>query len=122
MTIADIYDLNEKFQKGAVQLSELIPSSGLTEATSLIIRSSRRIHSFLEKMLQAETEISFGKAIEKVEEHMDEIIFVLDQLDIANKKQEIRLIGDFLKEGYDLLSIYSACVDQVIKEKVASEE
>ncbi len=122
MTIADIYDLNEKFQKGAVQLSELIPSGGLTEATSLIIRSSRRIHTFLEKMLQADTELLFGKAIGKFEEHMDEIIFILDQLDIANKKQEIRLISDFLKEGYDLLSVYSACVDQIIKEKVGIEE
>lgn len=122
MTIAQLYALNEKFQKGAVQLSELIPSSGLTEATSMVIRSSRRIHSYLEKMLSAETEVQFGKAISKVEEHLDEIIFILDQLDIANKEQKISLVGDFLKEGYDLLSMYSACVDQIIKEKIPSED
>ena len=122
MTVADLNDLNEKFQKGAVQLSELIPSSALTEATSLIIRSSRRIHPHLEEILSAETESQFGTAIEKVEYHMDEIIFILDQMDFANRTREIRLISDYLKDGYDLLSLYSMCVDQIIKEKVPSED
>ena len=122
MTIADLLVLNEKFQKGAVQLSELMPSSGLTEATAMIIRSARGLHTNLERTLSVQSEIKFGSAIEKVEEDMDEIIFILDQLDIANKDQQIRLISDFLKDGYDLLSIYSACVDQIIKEKVSKED
>ena len=122
MTVADLHALNEKFQKAAVQLSELIPTGGLTEATSLIIRSSRRIHTHLEKMLAATTESQFGKAIEKVEEHLDEILFILDQLDVANRAEKISLITDFLKQGYDLLSMYSACVDQVIKQKIKIEE
>ncbi len=122
MTIEDLLALNERFQKEAVQLSELIPTGGFTEATSIVIRSSRKMHFYLEKVLHAQSESHLGKAIESIEEHMDEIIFVLDQLDIVNKQQKIRLVGDFLKEGYDLLSLYSMCVDQIIKEKIPTEE
>ena len=122
MTIDDLHDLNEKFQKSAVQLSELIPTGGLTEASSIIIRSARNMHAFLGKMIQVNNEVLLGSTIEKIEYHIDEIIFVLDQLDIANKKQRISLVSDFLKQGYDLLSIYSMCVDQIIKEKIPSEE
>ncbi len=122
MTVADLHQLNVKFQKGAVQLSELIPSGGLTHATSVIIRSSQFLHSYLEKLIQAETETQLGDAVERVEDNMDEIIFILDQLDIANKKEPISIIEDFLKEGYDLLSIYSACINQVMNEKIPSEE
>lgn len=122
MTIEDLHRLNEKFQKSAVQLSELLPMGALAEATSLIIRNARKLHPQLEKTLQARSELDFGKALGKVEEYMDEIIFILDQLELGNKEQKIRLINDFVKEGFDLLSIYSVCVDQIIKEKVANEE
>lgn len=122
MTVTELHQRNVKFQKGAVQLSELIPTGGLTEATSIIIRSSQLLHQFLEKLIHAETEAQLGNAIERVEDNMDEIIFILDQLDIANKKQPISIIDDFLKDGYDVLSIYSACVNQVMNEKVPNEE
>jgi len=122
MTITELHLQNVKFQKGAVQLSELIPSGALTEATSVIIRSSQLLHAFLEKLIQAGTEAELGNAIERVEDNMDEIVFMLDQLDIANKKQPISLIEDYLKEGYDLMSVYSVCVNQVINQKVPSEE
>ncbi|MEP5611005.1 MAG: hypothetical protein ABJP45_02085 [Cyclobacteriaceae bacterium] len=122
MTVTELHQQNVKFQKGAVQLSELIPSGALTEATSVIIRSSQLLHSFLEKLIHAANETQLGNAIERVEDNMDEIVFMLDQLDIANKKQPISLIEDFLKEGYDLMSVYSVCVNQVINQKVPSEE
>ncbi|MEP1095934.1 MAG: hypothetical protein ABJG78_12535 [Cyclobacteriaceae bacterium] len=122
MTVIELHQQNVKFQKGAVQLSELIPSGALTEATSVIIRSSQLLHTFLEKLINAETEAQLGNAIERVEDNMDEIVFMLDQLDIANKKQPISLIEDFLKEGYDLMSVYSVCVNQVINQKVPNEE
>ena len=122
MTVADLHVLNVKFQKGAVQLSELIPTGGLTEVTSVIIRSSQLIHYHLQKLIHSETESRLGNAIERVEENMDEIIFMLDQLDITNKRQPISIIEDFLKEGYDLMSIYSVCVNQIINEKIPSEE
>ena len=122
MTVADLQMLNVKFQKGAVQLSELIPTGGLTEATSVIIRSTQLIHSHLEKLIHSETEAQLGDAIERVEDNMDEIVFILDQLEIANKKQPISIIEDFLKEGYDLMSIYSVCFNQVINQKIPSEE
>ncbi len=122
MTIEELNEHNEKFQKVAVQISELIPSGGLTNATSLIIRSARRIQSFFEKLVNAESDVQFSKTIDKLEHHMDEIIFILDQLEIANRSREISLIGDFLKQGYDLLSIYSMWIDQMIKQRMHSEE
>lgn len=122
MTIEELKGQNEKFQKAAVQISELIPSGGLTNATSLIIRSARRIQSYLEKLTHAETDVQFSKSIDYMENHMDEVIFILDQLDIANRKQELSLINDFLKQGYDLLSIYSMWVDEIIKTRMHSEE
>lgn len=122
MTVTELHQQNVKFQKGAVQLSELIPSGALTEATSVVIRSSQLLHSFLEKLINAGTEAQVGNAIERVEDNMDEIVFMLDQLDMANKKQPISLIDDFLKQGYDLMSVYSVCVNQVINKKVPSED
>ncbi|MEM6829116.1 MAG: hypothetical protein AAGA66_04165 [Bacteroidota bacterium] len=122
MTIKELNESNEQFQIAAVQISELIPSGGLTNATSLIIRSARRIQSYLEKLMLAKTDVQFGKTVSSMENHMDEIIFMLDQLDISNRSRKISLINDFLKQGYDLLSIYSMWIDQIIKQRMHSEE
>lgn len=122
MTVKEIHELNEKFQKSAVQLSELIPSGGLTNATSIIIRSSRGIDMHFMKLLSATTELKFNQTYDKLEEEMDEVLFILDQVEIANKKQQISLINDFLKEGYDLISVYSRCLDFVIDQKVNKED
>lgn len=122
MTVKEIHELNEKFQKSAVQLSELIPSGGLTNATSIVIRSCRGIDAHFMKLLSATTELKFNQTYDKLEEEMDEVLFILDQVEIANKKQQISLINDFLKEGYDLISVYARCLDFVIDQKVNKEE
>lgn len=122
MTVLELHNLNEKFQKSAVTLSELIPSGGLTNATSAVIRSARKIDMQFAKLLAAPSEMKFNMIMDKLEEEMDEVLFVLDQLDIANKKRQIVLIKDFLKEGYDLLSLYSRCFDSIIDKKVYKEE
>ena len=53
---------------------------------------------------------------------MDEVVYILDQLEIANKKQQVSLIEDFLKEGYGLMSVYSKCYDCIIDKTLAKEE
>jgi hypothetical protein len=122
MTVLDLHNTNEKFQKSAVTLSELIPSGGLTNATSAVIRSSRKIDFQFAKLLAAPSEMKFNMIMDKLEEEMDEVMFILDRLEEANKKRGIVLIKDFLKEGYDLLSLYSRCFDSIIDKKVYKEE
>ena len=122
MTLEQIQQLNEKFQKQSVMLSELIPSGSLVQATSILIRSSREIHENFMKLLQARSEGQFNKLMQLLEDEMDDVIFILDQLELANKQQKISLIEDFLKEGYELMSIYSKCFDQIIDKKVHKEE
>lgn len=122
MTLTQIQELNEGFQKKAVQLSELIPSSGLVQATSMLLRSARHIHDCFNKLLNAPSEEVFNKTIDTMEDEMDEVVYILDQLEIANKKQQISLIEDFLKEGYGLMSVYSKCCDYAIENRVSKEE
>ncbi|WP_370087532.1 hypothetical protein [Ekhidna sp.] len=122
MTVTQIHELNEKFQKSAVQLSELIPSGTLVQATSMLIRSARKIDEQFLRLLKAPTEVVFNQIMDKLEDETDEVLFILDQLEIANKKQKISLINDFLKDGYDLISIYSKCFDVIIDGKVKDEE
>ena len=122
MTLKQIQELNEKFQNSAVQLSELIPSGTLVQATSMVVRSTRQIHTLFTSMLSAPSDIKFHQAMDKMEEEMDEVIFVLDQLEVANKKQQISLIQDFLKDGYNLVSVYSKCIDFVLDQKVQKED
>ena len=122
MTLEQIQQLNEKFQKQAVQLSELIPSGSLVQASSMLIRSSRQIHVDFIKLLKSRSEEQFNQVINRMEEEMDDVVFILDQLEYANRAQQISLIEDFLKEGYQLMSIYSKCFDQIIDQKVHKEE
>ncbi|MEQ8627210.1 hypothetical protein [Ekhidna sp.] len=122
MTVTEIHELNEKFQKGAVQLSELIPSGTLVQATSMLIRCSRKIDDQFLKLLKAPSEMAFNQIMGKLEDETDEVLFILDQLELANKKQKIALINDFVKDGYDLMSIYSRCFDVIIDRKQKEEE
>ena len=122
MTVTQIHELNEKFQKGAVQLSELIPNGTLVQATSMLIRSTRRIDELFLKLLKASSEATFNQVLTRLEDESDEVLFILDQLEMANKKQQISLINDFLKDGYDLMSIYARCFDAIIDKKIKEEE
>ncbi len=122
MTVTQIHELNEKFQKSAVQLSELIPSGTLVQATSMLIRSSRKIDERFLKLLSATSEAKFNQIMNLLEDETDEVLFILDQLELANKKQKISLINDFLKDGYNMISIYSKCFDHIIGKKVKEEE
>ena len=122
MTLNDIQELNEKFQKSAVQLSELVPTGSLTSSTAALIRSARKIGSYFEALLKARSVQKFHRMLDQLEEEMDEVLFILDQLELANKTMRISLITDFLKDGYHLMSVYSKCCDLVIGKKVKEEE
>jgi len=122
MTIKELNELNEKFQKSAIQLSELVPASALVDATSSMIRSARKIDRGMQKLLIVHNEAQFNATLDRLEEDMDDILFILDQLTNANKKQNISLINDFLKEGYTLLSVYSKCFDSIIEQYVEKED
>ncbi|MEO1253654.1 MAG: hypothetical protein AAFY41_02035 [Bacteroidota bacterium] len=122
MTVTEIHELNEKFQKSAVQLSELIPSGTLVQATSMLIRSSRKIDEQFSVLLAANSEAKFHQAMDILEDETDEVLFILDQLEIANKKQKISLINDFLKDGFELISVYSKCFDHIIENKIKEEQ
>jgi hypothetical protein len=73
-------------------------------------------------MLAVQTQSGLGRAMARMEDEMDEIIFMLDQMDLANRKRNIRLITDLVKEGYEMLSIYSICCDQLLEKRLKKEE
>ena len=62
------------------------------------------------------------RGIMKHHYHLRLILNILDQLELANKKQQISLINDFLKDGYDMIALYSKCFDFIIDQKVKDEE
>jgi flagellar biosynthesis/type III secretory pathway chaperone len=122
MTLKELENLNQKFQTSTVQLSDLMPSSSMVEATSLIIRSLQKLIHEFRKLNQVASEDAFNTIMDTLETEIDEILFILDQLDIANKKNKIALVNDYLKEGYDLLSVYSKCFDSIINQRIEREE
>lgn len=122
MTLEQLYQRNEKFQQEAMSIADLIPGGSLLGYSITLMRNAKKLDELLKKVLQAKTEIRFFQSIEAIEEETDEIIFILDKMDIENRKNKIGIITDFLKRGYELLSLYSLCCDQIIEKKVAKED
>ncbi len=122
MILSKIKKLNKNFQERSMQLSKLTPSGSLYQATSTLLRSSRKIHDCFIKLMNASSEAQFNTTIDRMEEEMDEVVFILDQMEMVNKKQKISLIEGFLKEGYGLISVYSKCCDHIIEKKVTREK
>ncbi|MFT6868087.1 MAG: hypothetical protein ACJA08_002937 [Cyclobacteriaceae bacterium] len=122
MTLEQLYQSNEKFQKEASQLSEMVPGGNMIEFSSLLIRGSKKIDVLLQKLITAKSETSFHAALTKMEDEMDEVVYMLDRLDEANRMQKMDFIIKFIKKGYDLLSIYSMCCDQLIEKKIKADE
>ncbi len=117
MTLEQLTHLNEKFQLKASNLAELLPGGNLLTFSTATIRSSKKIDALLKKVLSAKGEQSFYSNLDKMEEEMDELIFLMDRLDQANTKQRIRAITDTAKKGYELVSLYGLCCDQIIEKK-----
>ncbi len=122
MTTEELSVLNDKFQNKASQLADLLPGSNLLEYSSSMIRSAQKMDKLLGKVLSAKGQISFFNQMDALEEEMDELIYMIDKLDSANKKKQIPTITDFVKKGYELLSLYSICCDQIIEKKMKNQD
>ncbi|MEQ8474517.1 MAG: hypothetical protein RIC35_25185 [Marinoscillum sp.] len=122
MTLEQLTKLNEKFQDKASQLADLLPGSNLLAYSSGIIRSARNLDKNLSKILAAKSQVSFYTQMDAMEEEMDELIYMIDKLDDANRKKNISTIIDFVKRGYELLSLYSICCDQILERKTKKQD
>lgn len=122
MTLEQLHHRNERFQQKATELADLLPGSNLLAFSSALIRSARKLDALLGKVLSAKTETSFYQQMENLEEEMDEIIFMLDKLDTTTRGRKIGMITDFVKNGYELLSLYSLCCDQLLEKKTKKED
>ena len=121
MNLEQLERKNEKFQKAAAQLTNLMPDENLVPLTSMMIRSSRKLKEIFPMLFTAKTEIRFSRVMERIEEEIDEIIFALDRLAERNKGRNQGSINEFIKYGYDMLSIYSFACDKIIEKRVAEE-
>lgn len=122
MTIEQIENRNHQFQDMALGLSELIPRSDLLEYSTLLTRSANQLHKAFLGLLASKNMDGLWKALEKTEEIMDDLVYELDRLHDVNCVMKIKAMDDFLKKGYDLLSIYSMSSDQVVKQKVSRQK
>jgi hypothetical protein len=121
MNLQELQLRNEKFQKAAARVHELLPGENMLGLSSLILRSSKKIDRYFPMLLQAPTELKFHSLIEKIEEEIDEVVFGLDRMYDINRRKRVPQIDDFIKFGYDLLSIYSLGCDKMIERRIKKE-
>jgi len=118
MTLDQLKHLNEKFQLKAAELPNLLPIGSLTEYSSVLIRRSRRLEKIFNRLLLADGEGALSGAMSAAEHEMDEIIYLLDRLDIANRKKKYVPITEFVKFGFEMLSFFSMSCDQVLEKRM----
>ncbi|MBV6646681.1 MAG: hypothetical protein KI790_14585 [Cyclobacteriaceae bacterium] len=121
MDIQQLRKRNLKFQEASAKITEFLPGVNLLPLTTTMIRSCRKIDSTFPRLLVAKTELRFNQIIERIEEEIDEVIWALDKLQALNAKENNKTINDFIKYGYDLLSIYSFACDKIIERRVKEE-
>jgi len=122
MTLEQLSQLNERYQQKATELAELLPGSNLLTFCTTIIRSAKKLDTYLTRMVTAKSETNLYQQLENMEEEIDEMIFLLDKLDVANRARKIQLITDFIKRGYELMSLYSMCCDQILERRLKKQE
>lgn len=122
MTLQQLTGINEKFQEKATELADLLPASNLLAFSTAIIRSAKKMDASLKKILAAKTQMSFYNQMDALEEEMDELIYLLDKLDVANRSSKIGTLTDFVKRGYELLSLYSICCDQILERQAKKQD
>lgn len=81
MTLEDLQKRNEHFQHKAAGLVDLMPTGGLLEVTTAIIRGVRLMDKYLAKLVRSTTEDEFTLAMKLIEEEIDEAVYVLDRID-----------------------------------------
>ena len=121
MKLEDISNRNRKFQKAAMKVTNLFPGGQVVMMTSVIMRSSKKLDVIFPKLLTAKTEMRFSIVLEKIEEEMDEIVYALDKLSLLNRRDRLPMLTEFVKYGYDLLSIYSFACDKIIERRVTED-
>ncbi len=114
MTIKDIQKKNEGFQRRASGMVDMVPNGGLLDAITALVRSMRAIDKCLQKMLHPSSDTRFKYIHSILEEEMDETVYLLDRLESRNRDLKLPALERVLREGFDLLAIYSMCVDQII--------
>lgn len=122
MNLKQLQNLNTTFQQNALKLSEMIPSSGLNNALSELIRFGKKVDDSFLKLISKVGEPSFYNVLDKIEEQLDEMIFIFDQIDEANDKHNVPAIAEFLKEGYSLVNVYEQCNNSIIEQKLTKED
>ncbi|MCP4458255.1 MAG: hypothetical protein GY816_09570 [Cytophagales bacterium] len=122
MTLQDLQKRNDHFQRKAAALVDLLPGGGLLDVTTALIRGARLIDKYLAKLVQSTDEEQFAQAMRLIEEEIDESVFILDRIDKKNRKYKLAVLDNFLKEGYDLLSVYSLSCDHIISKRINQKE
>ncbi|MEM9327078.1 MAG: hypothetical protein AAGA85_15525 [Bacteroidota bacterium] len=117
MTVEQIEARSKKFQERALGLLELMPKSDLLDYSTLLKRHAKHLHDLFKKLVTARSLEVFWTTLEKMEEVMDDLVFELDRLHDVNCVMQIKAVDEFIKFGYNLLSIYSISCDQLIKAK-----
>lgn len=94
----------------------------MLEFSSLLIRGSKKVDVQLKNLVASRNEDGFHNYMNEMEDELDEMVYMLDKLDQANRAKKVAFIGDLLKKGYDLVSLYSMCCDQLISKRMKTEE
>lgn len=114
MTLAELQKLNRNFQQNALTLSEMIPSSNLSSALSELIRFARNLDVTFSRLISNVGNSNFYPILDKLEETLDEMVFIFDKIEDANTNQKVLAIKEFLMEGYSLVSVYEQCNNSII--------
>lgn len=122
MKLNDLTERNKKFQDAVAQITELIHHKSVLEYCSQLIRSARRMDAMLRKLLATRNEMQFNTVIESLEDESDEIIFILDQLTDFDKRNGTSVMKHMVKQGFDVISLYSFACDRLIASRLSKDE
>jgi hypothetical protein len=122
MTVQELQQRNERFQQRATKMVDFLPGGSMLDSITSMVRSMRLIDKYFVRLLQVKEEILFNQIMGLIEEEMDEAVYNLDSIENRNKKAQMKALSELLKEGYDLLSLYSMCCDLVISKRVKEDE
>ncbi|MEL7148937.1 MAG: hypothetical protein AAFO69_21355 [Bacteroidota bacterium] len=122
MKLNDLTERNKKFQDAVAQITELIHHKSVLDCCSQLIRSARRMDAMLRKLLATKNEMQFNTVIESLEDESDEIIFILDQLTEFDKKNSTNVMKRTVKQGFDVISLYSFACDRLIASRLSRDE
>ncbi len=122
MKLNDLTERNKKFQNSVAQITELVHHMTVLEYCTQLIRSSRKLDNYLRKILAAKSEMQFSVALEALEEESDEVLFILDRLTEFDKKNSTTVMSAMVKQGFDVVSVYSFACDKLIASRLSKDE